>query len=99
MIKSLLAFAFLIALCYPTIQADENHRIPRVLIVSMHSPGSPANAGAENSSDQKPFSTIQAAVDVAGPADTVRAGKGIYHNPGVGTSETDRPVVLITKGG
>jgi parallel beta-helix repeat protein len=97
--KSMMVFAFLTALCCAVSSAAENPRTPRVLIVAMPTAGSPANSGAENGSNQNPFTTIQAAVDAASPGDTIRVKKGVYRNPGFGTSETNGPVVLIKKGG
>src|ERR1700692_4007320 len=99
MSKSLVLFAFLAALCCPVSPAQEKPRNPRVFIVSTPVAGSPANAGAEDGSNQNPNSAIQAAVNVASPGDTVRVKKGVYHNPGFGTSETNGPAVLIKKGG
>ena len=96
--KSLMVFAFLTALCCAVSSAAENPRNPRVLIVAMPTAGSPANSVAENGSNQNPFTTIQAAVDAASPGDTIRVKKGVYRNPGFGTSETNGPVVLIKKG-
>jgi parallel beta-helix repeat protein len=99
MSKKFALFAFLAAVCCAASPAQENPRNPRVLIVSMPAAGSPAKAGAEDGSDQNPFSTIQVAVDAASPGDAVQVRKGVYHNAGFGTSETNGPAVLITKGG
>jgi parallel beta-helix repeat protein len=97
--KFLVVFLFLVAFCCAAISAQENPHNARVLIVSMSAAASPAKAGAEDGSDQIPFSTIQAAVDAATPGDAIRVKKGIYHNAGFGTSDTNAPAVLITKGG
>ncbi len=99
MSKSLVVFAILTALCCAVSPAEEKPRNPRVLIVSMPAAGLPAKAGVEDGSNQNPFSTIQAAVDVASPGDTVQVKKGVYRNLGFGTSETNGPAVLINKGG
>jgi Right handed beta helix region len=99
MSKDLMVFALLTALCCAVSPAEGNPPNRRVLIVSMPAAGSPANTGAEDGSNQNPFSTIQAAMDVASPGDTVRVKRVVYHNPGFGTSETNGPAVLIKKGG
>src|ERR1035438_6631590 len=97
MSKSLVVFTFLTVL-FCTASSAKDLPDPRVLIVAMPGAGSPANADADGS-NQKPFSTIQAAGDAASPGDTVRVEKGVYRNPGFGTSEMNGPVVMINKGG
>jgi hypothetical protein len=99
--RSLAVIAFVAALGRPVGVAGEHPPVPRMLIVSAPAAGSPANAAAaaEDGSDQHPFSTIQAAVDLSSPGDIVRVKKGVYHNPGFGTSDTNGPAVLINKGG
>jgi hypothetical protein len=97
--KGVVVFAFVAALGCATSATDDRPPNPRVLVVSMPAAGSPVSAAAEDGSNQHPFSTIQAAVDLASPGDTVRVTKGVYRNPGFGTSETNGPAVLIKKGG
>jgi len=99
MSKSLVVFTFVTAFCCTASSAKDLPPNPRVLIVATPGAGSPVNPGAENGSNQKPFSTIQAAVDAASPGDTIRVEKGVYRNPGFGTSEMNGPVVMINKGG
>ncbi len=99
MSRHLAVLVSLTALCCAVSSAADNSRNPRVLIVALRAPGSPETTGAEDGSSQNPFRTIQAAVDVASPGDTVRVTKGVYRNSGFGTSETNGPVVLIKRGG
>jgi parallel beta-helix repeat protein len=97
--KTLVILTFLAALCCPETPAKQNPPNPRVLFVSMPASGSPPSSGSENGSNQYPFSTIQSAVDAASPGDTIRVKKGVYHNSGFGTSDSNGPAVLISKGG
>ena len=99
MSKKLVVLGWMTALCCTVCVAQENPRGPRTLLVSVPITGSPANAGVEDGSGRNPFSTIQAAVDVASQGDTVRVKKGVYRNSGFGSSENNGPVVLIKRGG
>ena len=99
MSKRVVVVACLTGLCCALVLAQGKPRISRVLVVAVSVAGSPARAGPDDGSSEHPFRTIQAAVDVALPGDTVRVTKGVYRNPDFGTAETDGPVVLITKGG
>lgn len=97
--KRLVVLAFLSAMCLAGSSAQQAPRGPRVLIVSAPAAAAPAGNGAEDGSNQNPFSTIQAAVDVAAAGDTVRVRKGVYRNTGFGTSDANGPAVLIKSGG
>jgi hypothetical protein len=59
--------------------------------------GSDGNAGTES----QPFRTIQHAVDVVNPGDTVIVEDGVYTGTGVGTAcaSGSRPIVCLTRGG
>ncbi len=99
MTRNLAPLAFLTMLCCAAGPAQDDHHRHRVLIVLAHAEGSREDARAEDGSSEKPFRTIQAAVDVASPGDTIRVTKGVYRNPGFGTGENNGPAVLIGKGG
>jgi Right handed beta helix region len=98
MSRRVVVVACLTGLCCALVLAQGKPRTGRVLVVAMSVAGSP-RAGPDDGSNEHPFRTIQAAVDVASPGDTVRVTKGVYRNAGFGTSETNGPVVLITRGG
>jgi Right handed beta helix region len=99
MTRNLAALTFLALLCCAAGPAQDDHHKHRVLIVSASGEESRTNERAEDGSDEKPFHTIQAAVDVASPGDTIRVRKGVYRNPGFGAGENNGPVALIGKGG
>jgi pectin methylesterase-like acyl-CoA thioesterase len=99
MSKNPVVLGLMTALCCVVCVAQENSHTPRVLLVSAPAAGSVASASTEDGSSQKPFSSIQAAFDAASPGDTVRVKKGVYRNPGFGTSDNNGPVVLFSKGG
>jgi hypothetical protein len=60
--------------------------------------GNDSSAGTES----QPFRTIQRAVDVVNPGDTVIVEDGVYTGTGAGTacaSAASRPIVCLTRGG
>jgi hypothetical protein len=62
---------------------------------------SPSGSDSSPGTESQPFRTIQRAVDVVNPGDTVIVENGVYTGTGAGTAcaSASRPIVCLTRGG